>query len=128
MLDESLIFLSHYRWFKHFYLFSVPYSTFYLSLLCYRYLFNGGLPNLVIYHLRTFLNTPRDTVTAEHALLAMIVFTIHCWKRFYESYFISIFSDTTMHISIYLIGLFHYFGAVISIVGETQHIDKGKKK
>ena len=55
----------------------------------------------------------------------MIVFTIHCWKRYYETHYISVFSDVYMNFAIYLIGLFHYYGSIIAIVGESQNIANG---
>ncbi|XP_058789003.1 polyprenol reductase [Phymastichus coffea] len=113
------------RWFRHFYLFAAPYSTFYLLLLCYRYLLNGRTPNFVNWQISIFFDSSRETpISAERVLLGMLIFTAHCWKRYYESHYISVFSDSTINLSVYIIGFTHYFGGILSIVGESQSIDK----
>lgn len=58
--------------------------------------------------------------------MAITIFTIHCWKRFYESHFISVYSDQYMNFSVYLLGLFHYFGTTVSIMGESRDFLKGR--
>lgn len=64
-------------------------------------------------------------VPAENVFLALIIFTIHCWKRYYESHYISVYSNVHMSFSVYLIGIFHYFGTIISIVSEAYGFIEG---
>ncbi|KAL7287810.1 hypothetical protein TKK_0018185 [Trichogramma kaykai] len=115
------------RWFKHFYVLAGPLSTLTLVIFVNRYFMNQPLPNFVVNTLEFCLNKPIPfNVPAENVLLGLIIFMIHCWKRFYETHFISIFSDTYMNFSIYLVGLSHYVGTIISIIGETHNISNNK--
>ncbi|XP_014607358.1 PREDICTED: polyprenol reductase [Polistes canadensis] len=59
-------------------------------------------------------------ISPESGFLAMTLLTIHCWKRFYESHYVNVFSDKKMHISHYLVGYLHYTGTLISILGELH--------
>ncbi len=54
-----------------------------------------------------------------------MIFTVHVWKRYYESHYISVFSDVYMNAVMYLISIFYYFGATISIVGEGRNVRTG---
>ncbi|XP_015186531.1 PREDICTED: polyprenol reductase [Polistes dominula] len=50
----------------------------------------------------------------------MTLLTIHCWKRFYETHYVNVFSDKKINISHYIVGHLHYLGTILSIVGELQ--------
>ncbi|XP_001603226.2 polyprenol reductase [Nasonia vitripennis] len=114
------------RWFKHYYAFAGPFSTIAIVMVFYRYFFGGKHADAVQLGLSFLLGKPiRSLVPDENVILAMTIFTIHCWKRFYESHFVSVYSDQYMNVSLYLLGFFHYFGSVISIVGESQNFLKG---
>ena len=68
------------------------------------------------------------TVSSAATLIALILMTAQCIRRFYETWFISVFSDAKMNLSHYIVGFAHYFGAISSIVveapGFTPHAGK----
>jgi 3-oxo-5-alpha-steroid 4-dehydrogenase 3 len=55
----------------------------------------------------------------------MVLLTIHCWKRYYETHYINVYSNVYMNFSLYLIGLLHYLGTVVSIIGESYDVTEG---
>lgn len=52
-------------------------------------------------------------------LLALLLMTAQCVRRFYETWFVSIFSDAKMNFSHYIVGFAHYFGAISAILVEA---------
>lgn len=64
-------------------------------------------------------------VPAENVILAIIILNIHCWKRAYETFYVSVFSDQKMNLSSYFIGFIHYAGVFLSIIGESKGFDRG---
>lgn len=52
-------------------------------------------------------------------LLAMALMTAQCVRRFYETWFVSVFSNARMNFSHYIVGYSHYFGAICSILAEA---------
>lgn len=67
-------------------------------------------------------------VSAVSSLLALSLLTIQAWRRFYETWFVSVFSNTRMNLSHYIVGFIHYFGSVTAILAESPGFidDKGK--
>ncbi|KAH0956158.1 hypothetical protein HN011_002103 [Eciton burchellii] len=114
------------EWFKHFYIFAGPASTATLLLILYKYLFNGTLPKILFTVLDTLLGTSRQaSVPAEDVLLVAVIFSIHCWKRMYESCYINVFSESKMHLLHYLIGFIHYMLLFVCIIGEAEGFVRG---
>ena len=68
------------------------------------------------------------SVSAMSSILALSLLSLQSWRRFYETWFVSIFSDSRMNLSHYLVGFIHYFGAVTAILAESPGFidDKGK--
>jgi len=66
-------------------------------------------------------------VSAVSSLLALLLLMIQVSRRFYETWFVSIFSDTRMNLSHYAVGFIHYFGSVTAILAESPGFidDKG---
>ncbi|KAF7992001.1 hypothetical protein HCN44_010821 [Aphidius gifuensis] len=113
------------RWFGHFYIFSAPVSALTLIIVINRYFYNGELSNTVCWLLDLQLGSSRKPlVSPEDTLVALFLLTIQCWKRFYETQCVSIFSDSKINISHYVIGYVHYIGALTCIIGESQGFTK----
>lgn len=64
-------------------------------------------------------------VSPESTLVACVLMTLQSWKRFYETEYINIFSDKKMNILHYVVGLTHYPGVFMCIVGESEGFVKG---
>lgn len=109
------------RWYRHFYLFSGPASTITLCLICYKFLFDGNIPDIVFALLDILLGTSRiPLISAENVTLAIVILNIQCWKRVYETCFINVFGDQKMSLGVYFIGFIHYAGVFLCIVGESK--------
>jgi 3-oxo-5-alpha-steroid 4-dehydrogenase 3 len=67
-------------------------------------------------------------VGAVSSLLALSLLTAQAWRRFYETWFVSVYSDTQMNVSHYIVGFVHYIGSVMAILAESPGFidDKGK--
>lgn len=116
------------RWFKHFYMFAAPASTFVLYLVVRRYLFGAPVPSIVIWILDLLLGTQRKPlVTSESTFLGAILIFLQSWKRLYETQVVSIFSDNKMNIMHYIAGFTHYAGTLICIIGESDGFVGGTK-
>ncbi|GAB1861093.1 Polyprenol reductase [Camponotus japonicus] len=109
------------KWFKHFYIFSGPTSTLTLCLIAYKYLFNGNIPEIVFTLLDMLLGASRKPlIPAENVILAIIILNIQCWKRAYETFYVSVFSNQKMNLVTYLIGFIHYAGIFLCVIGESK--------
>lgn len=64
-------------------------------------------------------------VSPESTFIATLLFTLHCWKRLYETHFVNIFSDNMMNIAHYLMGYIHYIGTLVCIIGESDGFVEG---
>ncbi|CAD1468959.1 unnamed protein product, partial [Heterotrigona itama] len=116
------------RWFKHFYIFAAPTSSYVLYLVICKYLWKDNISENVIWILDICLGSFRQAlVSPESTFIATVLLTLHCWKRFYETHFVNIFSDKMMNILHYMIGLYHYVGTLICIIGESEGFVKGLK-
>lgn len=51
---------------------------------------------------------------------------LQCVRRFYETHFVQVFSSTSkMNLSHYIVGYFHYFGALLAIISQAQGFVRG---
>lgn len=51
---------------------------------------------------------------------------LQCIRRFYETHFVQVFSSTSkMNLSHYIVGYFHYFGALLAIISQAQGFVRG---
>ncbi|XP_048511472.1 polyprenol reductase [Athalia rosae] len=109
------------RWFKHFYEFGAPLSSYVLFIALWTYLGIGSVPNHLQQILDILLGANRKVLVApEHTILALFLITIQCWKRFYETHYVCIFSSGKISLGHYLLGYLHYIGTLVSVVGESQ--------
>lgn len=54
-------------------------------------------------------------------MVAITLITIQCWRRFYETFFVQVFSSKLkMNLSAYLVGYIHYFGSVVVILSQAE--------
>ncbi|XP_012522876.1 polyprenol reductase [Monomorium pharaonis] len=114
------------RWFRHYYILSAPLMTITLCLILRIYLYNVDVPQIVFTVLNTLLGASRKSlISAEDTILVIVICNIHCWKRLYETCYVNIFSDQKMNILIYIVGLAHYIGLTLSILGESQGFVRG---
>lgn len=54
------------------------------------------------------------------ALLALTLMSFQCVRRFYETWFVSVFSEGKINLSHYLVGFVHYWGAISVILAESK--------
>lgn len=53
--------------------------------------------------------------------LAILLLFVQCIRRFYETHFLQVFSSTSkIHLTHYVVGYFHYFGAFLAILSQAQ--------
>ncbi|XP_046624158.1 polyprenol reductase isoform X1 [Neodiprion virginianus] len=114
------------RWFKHFYEFAAPLSTYTLLITLRFYLGVGNVPVNILQILDILIGVNRQSlVSPEHTTLALVLVTIHCWKRFYETHYVSIFSNVKINLSHYIVGFVHYVGTISCLIGESNGFFKG---
>ncbi|KAL2716310.1 polyprenol reductase-like [Vespula squamosa] len=117
------------KWFRHFYVFAAPVSTFSLILFFYKYFMNGTIPEIIYWLLDTSLGTSRKAlISPECGFLTITLLTIHCWKRFYETHYVNVFSDKKINIVHYITGYLHYIGTILSIMGESHGFIRDSKE
>ncbi|XP_055626159.1 polyprenol reductase [Toxorhynchites rutilus septentrionalis] len=109
-------------WFKHFYVFAAAWSTaaFYLMLNAY---FAGNVTPSYVIDFLDIMGTTKRTVktTPTETMVAITLLTIQCWRRFYETFFVQVFSSKLkMNLSAYLVGYIHYFGSVVVILSQAE--------
>ncbi|XP_076245144.1 polyprenal reductase [Calliopsis andreniformis] len=116
------------RWFKHFYIFAAPTSSCILYLCIYKYFLNGNIPETIIWILNATLGENRQPlVSPESTFLATLLLCLHCWKRFYETQCVNIFSNKMINISHYLVGFYHYIGTFLCVIGESIGFVEGSE-
>ena len=109
------------RWFKHFYMFAAPASSYVLYLVLHKYLLNGDIPKTVTWILNMSLGTNRQPlVSPESTFLASVLFCLQCCKRLYETTCVNIFSDKMMNLVHYFMGFCHYIGVLLCVIGESK--------
>ncbi|XP_076750146.1 polyprenal reductase [Xylocopa sonorina] len=116
------------RRFKDFYRFAAPASSYVLYLVVNKYLWNNNIPQYITWMLNVCLGSFRQQlVSPESTFIAALLFTLHLWKRLYETHCVNIFSDKKINICHYIVGIAHYIGSLIAIIGESEGFAKGSK-
>ncbi|XP_066992096.2 polyprenol reductase isoform X3 [Anabrus simplex] len=115
------------RWFRHFYVFAAI-NTLSATLLAFMAYFFGRRPHpWLLFMLDLLASRDRKaTVSGLSVLLALLLLTLQAWHRFYETWFVSVFSNGRMNLSHYLVGYIHYFGSVAAILSEAPGFISGK--
>lgn len=107
-------------WFKHFYVYAIVWSTLGLLLVISAFVFKLPVPEFILQFLDIVaLESRRTSYNATATSVAMFCIFIQCWKRFYETHYLNIFSKSKINISHYVIGYLHYFGCVAAILAEA---------
>lgn len=107
-------------WFKHFYVVATLYSALVLILATAVYVFFVPVPEAV--HLFLDLvstSTRRATVNITVTYLVIVLFSLQTWKRFHETFFVSVYSNSKINVIHYIVGIAHYIGALTAIIAEA---------
>ncbi|XP_050545370.1 polyprenol reductase [Daktulosphaira vitifoliae] len=108
------------RWFKHFYIFAAVWATLGFLLILSTIVFKLPVPEIIYNFLDFFASSNRRTsYNATATLIAVTCMLVQCWRRFYETHYLSVFSKSTINISHYAIGYIHYFGCITAILAEA---------
>lgn len=109
------------RWFRHFYAFAALWSAFGLALAVPAFAFRANaVPDAVSRLLDAAAHgSRRDAYDATAATVALACLTAQCWRRFYETHWLSVFSESTINVSHYAVGYAHYFGCVLAVLAEA---------
>lgn len=117
------------RWFKHFYVVATLYSIFILYMVINTYLWMRPVDDAILAGLDLLGSSYRSsTVNATSVCLAVALFCIQVWKRLYETFAISVFSETKINISHYIIGMYHYLGSFTAIIMEAPGFARSSYK
>uniref|UniRef100_A0A1B6KHA5 Polyprenal reductase n=1 Tax=Graphocephala atropunctata TaxID=36148 RepID=A0A1B6KHA5_9HEMI len=88
--------------------------------MIYVYFIGGDVPNFVNSSLDLLGTSHRRAgVSAISAFIAVTLLTLQSWRRFYETFFVSVFSNSSINITHYAVGYIHYFGAMVAILVEA---------
>nr|CAD7447908.1 unnamed protein product [Timema bartmani] len=117
-------------WFRHFYVFAAVYTSV-ITLVTFQLYFMSGtftLSPTFSFALDLLASDDRTAqVSAVSCFLSLCLLTIHSWHRLYETWFISVFSDSRINILHYAVGYAHYIGAVAAILAESPGFTDTKK-
>ncbi|KAI4462843.1 dfg10 protein [Holotrichia oblita] len=62
------------------------------------------------------------SVNCTRTLLAIILLTLQCWRRLYDTNFVSVFGkNSKMHLGHYILGFLHYTACVLTILGGASN-------
>lgn len=106
--------------YRHFYVFGSIWGTAAFVVAIYIYFFNGEN----VYIMRVLLDFiggchRKTSVSSVSTLLALTLFTVHLYRRLYETLYVSVFSNSRMNVTHYVMGLLHYFGCISAMVFES---------
>ncbi|XP_055533611.1 polyprenol reductase [Wyeomyia smithii] len=109
-------------WFKHFYIFAAIWSLAGFYFMVNAYFAGRETPSYVLDFLDIMATTKRTARTSPtETMVAIMLITMQCWRRFYETWFVQVFSPKLkMNLSAYLVGYIHYFGTVVVILSQAE--------
>ncbi|KAI5695612.1 hypothetical protein M8J75_000838 [Diaphorina citri] len=108
------------RYFQHFYIFSSLLSTMAFYLCVKTYVLGYEVSPSVMSFLDLLGGSQRRaTTSATSVFLCIFLITLQCYRRLYETSCVSVFSDSRINISHYIIGHLHYFGTVCGMLVEA---------
>ncbi|KFB51710.1 hypothetical protein ZHAS_00019799 [Anopheles sinensis] len=109
-------------WFKHFYVFAAAWSLAGFACMAQAYVTGKPAPDFVIDFLDMMATNKRGVrTTPTETLIAMTLITMQCLRRFYETWFVQVFSSTMkINLSAYLVGYIHYFCTVAAILSQAE--------
>ncbi|CAD6196455.1 unnamed protein product [Caenorhabditis auriculariae] len=111
------------RWFTHFYIVGVVTTVLWLQFLCAIYTQTVIPSPTLTYYLSMLTNLH----IAKHlswttGCVALTLVLMHVLRRCYETLFVCIYSDSTMNVFHYILGLAHYIILPLSIVCEMRGV------
>lgn len=116
-------------WFKHFYIFAFIWAGLALSLVIKGFIYNATAPEWVLLFLDFVAggrSNRRVQVDSTCGLVATVLMSMQCMRRFYETNFVQIFSKKSkMNVSHYVVGYVHYFGAIVGLLANTEGFVRG---
>lgn len=116
-------------WFAHFYIFALSWSIISLYLVLKGIIMHSTAPQYVVDFLDFMaggVTNRKVLVTSNSALIASVLMTLQCGRRFYETNFVQIFSKTSkINFSHYMVGYIHYFVAILALLANTEGFVKG---
>ncbi|XP_052896600.1 polyprenol reductase [Anopheles moucheti] len=109
-------------WFKHFYVFAAVWALAGFAVMMGTYISGKPAPEYVISFLDTMATNRRMVrTTPTETMIAMTLITLQCLRRFYETWFVQVFSSKLkINLSAYLVGYIHYFGTVVAILSQAE--------
>ncbi|XP_050075162.1 polyprenol reductase [Anopheles maculipalpis] len=109
-------------WFKHFYIFAALWALAGFGVMMETYITGKPAPDYVIAFLDTMATNRRMVrTTPTETLIAMTLITLQCLRRFYETWFVQVFSSKLkINLSAYLVGYIHYFGTIVAILSQAE--------
>ncbi|CAB3360801.1 Hypothetical predicted protein [Cloeon dipterum] len=106
--------------FKHFYYFAAFYTSYITYLTFFVYYGNAAVPHWFVKYLDLLASSKREaTISSSRVLVALVLLSLQCWRRLYETTCVSVFSSGKINIAQYLAGFFHYIFAAAAIVAEA---------
>ncbi|KAF5282165.1 hypothetical protein FQR65_LT02862 [Abscondita terminalis] len=117
-------------YYKHFYVYASLLTLTTISTLAYVFTFKVKIPSSVYDGLDLIGGSLRQaTVSNSNAMLAMMLFTLQCCRRFYETHFISIFGKSgrlpTVH---YIFGFIYYSATTLAIILESPKFVRNARR
>ncbi|XP_041972811.1 polyprenol reductase-like [Aricia agestis] len=106
--------------YKHFYAFSSVLSVITLLYALCVYFLDFSVNGICVYMLSLLLEQEKPSVSVGAALLTLTLIVIQSLRRYYETFFLQVFSDKAkMNLSHYAVGFVHYFGVIVAAIGEA---------
>ncbi|KAK9881403.1 hypothetical protein WA026_016293 [Henosepilachna vigintioctopunctata] len=105
-------------YFKHFYRIAVVTSTTLLVLILCVYFLHVEPPKLILHILQKyFWNRNKSLMSVKDTIVGLTLYTIHCYKRFYETHFVNVFSKSAQITVIqYIAGIIYYPFSFIGVL------------
>ncbi|XP_058980733.1 polyprenol reductase-like [Musca domestica] len=116
-------------WFRHFYIFAFTWALLALYLIIKGIITHTAAPQSVIEFLDFVAGGSENRnilINSNSALVASVLMTLQCGRRFYETNFVQIFSkEGKINIPYYVVGYLHYFGVILALLLNTEGFVKG---
>lgn len=116
-------------WFAHFYVFAFSWSMLALYLILKSIIMHSVASDYVLEFLDYVAGgatNRKALISSSSALVASVLMTLQCGRRFFETNFVQIFSKSKINLSHYLVGYLHYFGAILALLINTEGFVRGK--
>lgn len=117
-------------WFSHFYIFAFSWAMLALYLVLKGIIMHSTAPDYVVHFLDLMAGGEENRnvlIDSNSALVATVLMTLQCTRRFYETNFVQIFSKKSkINLSHYMVGYLHYFGAILALLLNTEGFVRGK--